>query len=119
MISKNSLVAVLDKSIILTIKAPNDNANQDPVQCGGGQKWQNPVHVFVEQKLLLLCKANKVSILGVESLQQFMLGLEKSSDTFSHSYGNSLESESPQTNLIPDLPKKPCSHPKVQQLLEN
>ena len=33
MISKKSLVAVLDKSIILTITAPNDNANQDPVQC--------------------------------------------------------------------------------------
>ena len=32
MISK-SLVAVLDKFIILTITAPNDNANQDPVQC--------------------------------------------------------------------------------------
>ena len=33
MISKKSLVAVLDKSTILTITAPNDNANQDPVQC--------------------------------------------------------------------------------------
>ena len=33
MISKKSLVAVLDKSIILTVTAPNDNANQDPVQC--------------------------------------------------------------------------------------
>jgi hypothetical protein len=33
MISKKSLVAVLDKSIFLTITAPNDNANQDPVQC--------------------------------------------------------------------------------------
>ena len=33
MISKKSLVAVLDKSITLTIAAPNDNANQDPVQC--------------------------------------------------------------------------------------
>ena len=33
MISKKSLVAVLDKSIILTITFPNDNANQDPVQC--------------------------------------------------------------------------------------
>ena len=31
MISKKSLVAVLDKSIILTITAPNVNANQDPV----------------------------------------------------------------------------------------
>ena len=36
MISKKSLVAVFDKFIILTITAPNDNANQDPVQCAGG-----------------------------------------------------------------------------------
>ena len=33
MIPKKSLDSVLDKSIILTITAPNDNANQDPVQC--------------------------------------------------------------------------------------
>ena len=35
MVSKKSLDAVLDKFINLTITSPNDNANQDPVQCGG------------------------------------------------------------------------------------
>ena len=34
MISKKSLVPVLDKSIILTITAPNDNAKSISVQCG-------------------------------------------------------------------------------------
>jgi hypothetical protein len=37
MISKKSLVPVLDKSIILTITGPNDNAKLISVQCGGGQ----------------------------------------------------------------------------------
>ena len=39
MISKKSLVPVLDKSIILTITAPNDNAKSISVQCvwGGGR----------------------------------------------------------------------------------
>jgi hypothetical protein len=50
MISKKSLVAVLDKYIILTITAPNDNANQDPVQCGGGgeggQKIPKPAYII-------------------------------------------------------------------------
>ena len=36
MISKKSLDSVLDKSIILTITAPNDNAKSISVQCGGG-----------------------------------------------------------------------------------
>ena len=36
MISKKSLVPVLDKSIILIITAPNDNAKSISVQCGGG-----------------------------------------------------------------------------------
>jgi hypothetical protein len=36
MISNKSLVPVLDKSIILTITAPNDNAKLISVQCGGG-----------------------------------------------------------------------------------
>ena len=38
MISKKSLVAVLDKSIILTITAPNDNAKSISVQCVGGAR---------------------------------------------------------------------------------
>ena len=33
---KKSLETVLDKSIILTITAPNDNAKLISVQCGGG-----------------------------------------------------------------------------------
>ena len=48
MISKKSLVAVLDKSIILTITAPNDNAKSISVQCAlwkkvrlHGKKLQN------------------------------------------------------------------------------
>ena len=36
MIPKKSLDSVLDKSIILTITAPNDNAKSISVQCGGG-----------------------------------------------------------------------------------
>ena len=47
MISKKSLVAILDKSIILTITAPNDNANQDPVQCA-----PHLVHVVIEWPLM-------------------------------------------------------------------
>ena len=43
MISKKSMVAVLDTSIILTITVPNVNANQDPVQCAGGQLSLPPV----------------------------------------------------------------------------
>ena len=35
MISKKSLDSVLDKSIILTITAPNDNAKLISVQCAG------------------------------------------------------------------------------------
>jgi hypothetical protein len=39
MISKKSLVAVLDILDILTITAPNDNANQDPVQCDQEERY--------------------------------------------------------------------------------
>ena len=37
MIPKKSLDSVLDKSIILTKTAPNDNAKSISVQCGGGR----------------------------------------------------------------------------------
>ena len=36
MIPKKSMDSVLDKSIILTITAPNDNAKSISVQCAGG-----------------------------------------------------------------------------------
>ena len=41
MIPKKSLDSVLDKSIILTITAPNDNAKSISVQCGGGADLEN------------------------------------------------------------------------------
>ena len=40
MIPKKSLDSVLDKSIILTITAPNDNAKSISVQCGGGARFK-------------------------------------------------------------------------------
>ena len=42
MISKKSLDSVLDKSIILTITAPNDNAKSISVQCApwGGAAYR-------------------------------------------------------------------------------
>ena len=39
MIPKKSLDSVLDKSIILTITAPNDNAKSISVQCAGGKDY--------------------------------------------------------------------------------
>ena len=52
MISKKSLVAVLDKSIILTITAPNDNAKSISVQCGGESKnWKNVPTSFMNGRL--------------------------------------------------------------------
>ena len=48
MIPKKSLDSVLDKSITLTITAPNDNAKSISVQCGGGgyRIINNTVHTF-------------------------------------------------------------------------
>ena len=54
MISKKSLVAVLDKSIILTITVPNDNANQDPVQCGGGATLTQGLFLSLEYIINML-----------------------------------------------------------------
>ena len=47
MIPKKSLDSVLDKSIILTITAPNDNAKSISVQCAGGG-FPNTSMVFGE-----------------------------------------------------------------------
>ena len=64
MISKKSLVAVLDKSIILTITSPNDNANQDPVQCAPALSFK-----------LYQSKSKSKSI--VSFISKDVLGLEK------------------------------------------
>ena len=48
MIPKKSLDSVLDKSIILTITAPNDNAKSISVQCGGGLNLSNADVLFRE-----------------------------------------------------------------------
>ena len=62
MISKKSLVAVLDKSIILTITAPNDNANQDPVQCEGGANLAPPRYLSPEASEELVLNMTIVTI---------------------------------------------------------
>ena len=50
MIPKKSLDSVLDKSIILTITAPNDNAKSISVQCGGGHSGEKKRSVKVGSK---------------------------------------------------------------------
>ena len=64
MISKKSLVAVLDKSIILTITAPNDNANQDPVQCAPGRGPNLLKGKFTKQNHEFESTSSPVAILG-------------------------------------------------------
>ena len=64
MISKKSLVAVLDKSIILTITSPNDNANQDPVQCVGAERSFFPVTVTKRILKTYICSPHEDDLLG-------------------------------------------------------
>ena len=71
MIPKKSLVSVLDKSIILTITSPNDNAKSISVQWGGGgdfliytSKPEVRTIFFVIKKVTKFRKPNKKSNLN-------------------------------------------------------
>ena len=69
MIPKKSLVSVLDKSIILTITSPNDNAKSISVQWGGDfliytSKPEVRTIFFVIKKVTKFRKPNKISNLN-------------------------------------------------------